>query len=88
MQRRNVDLPEPDGPRRQTTSPRLDLEEMPLSTSSRPKLLWTASAVTMGRLTRPARLGEAAGMTAAPQTLQRRQSARCATAPRPKWRSM
>ena len=35
-QRRNVDLPEPDGPMTQTTSPWLIVVSMPLSTTSSP----------------------------------------------------
>ncbi len=48
MQRRNVLLPEPDGPSRHITSPGWTDRSMPLSTSSLPKDLWTASALTMG----------------------------------------
>src|ERR1700749_1292055 len=47
MQRRNVDLPDPDGPSRHITSPRLTSRLMPLRTSRRPKRLWTPSALTM-----------------------------------------
>ena len=39
MQRRNVDLPEPDGPSRHITSPGLDLEVIPFSTSWRAEAL-------------------------------------------------
>ena len=45
MHRRNVDLPDPDGPIRQNTSPRRTSRSMPLSTSTRPKDLWTPSAL-------------------------------------------
>ena len=48
MQRRKVDLPEPDGPIRQTTSFGLTAIEIPLRTSRRPNHLWTASALTTG----------------------------------------
>src|SRR5690349_8648525 len=48
MQRRNVDLPDPEGPSRHMTSLRWTSSVMPFSTSSRPKRLWTASALTMG----------------------------------------
>ena len=48
MQRRNVDLPEPEGPSMHITSPRPTVSEMPFSTSRRPKRLWTPSARTIG----------------------------------------
>src|SRR5713101_6809914 len=48
MQRRNVLLPEPEGPIMHITSPGETSRSMPRSTSSRPKLLCTASALTMG----------------------------------------
>src|SRR5215218_10825085 len=48
MQRRKVDLPEPDAPSRTTTSPGCTSMSMPLSTSRWPKLLCTASAFTIG----------------------------------------
>ena len=48
MQRMKVVLPEPDGPRMHITWPGWTSSEMPFSTSSRPKLLWTASALTIG----------------------------------------
>src|SRR5512139_3053535 len=40
MQRRSVDLPEPEGPRMAMTSPRETSSEMPRSTSCLPKCLW------------------------------------------------
>ena len=49
MQRRNVDLPDPDGPSMHITSPRPTSRSIPLSTSSRPNRLWTPSALTIGR---------------------------------------
>src|SRR5258708_3021459 len=48
MQRRNVDFPEPDGPRTTTTSPGATSRSMPLSTSSRSKDLCTLRALTKG----------------------------------------
>ena len=48
MQRRNVDLPDPDGPMTQATSPGMTVMSMPRSTSTCPKLLWTSIASTMG----------------------------------------
>ncbi|MCY1383149.1 hypothetical protein D9M69_712450 [compost metagenome] len=40
MQRSRVDLPEPDEPRMETTSPSRASSEMPFRTSIGPKLLW------------------------------------------------
>src|SRR4051812_41676207 len=48
MQRRNVDLPEPDGPITQATSPGCTTRSTPRSTSTRPKLLWMSTASTIG----------------------------------------
>src|SRR4029453_2519750 len=48
MQRRKVDLPEPDAPSRTTTWPGSTSMSMPLSTSRLPKRLCTASAFTIG----------------------------------------
>src|ERR1700682_990117 len=48
MQRRNVLLPEPEGPITHMTSFGWTSRSMPRSTSSRPKFLCTASALTMG----------------------------------------
>src|SRR5674476_926772 len=48
MQRRNVDLPDPDGPTRHMTSPRFTVREMLLSTWFVPKLFDTRSACTIG----------------------------------------
>src|SRR5260221_12265520 len=48
MQRRNVDFPEPDGPRMTTTSPVATSMSMPLSTSNRSKDLCTLRALTKG----------------------------------------
>ena len=48
MQRRNVDLPDPDGPIRHSTCPRPTSSVMPLSTANAPKLLHTRSALTIG----------------------------------------
>lgn len=48
MHRRKVDLPEPEGPMRQNTSPGFTSRSMPLSTSTWPKDLWTPSALTIG----------------------------------------
>ena len=42
MQRSSVDLPEPDGPMMQTTSPFITSNETPLSTSSAPNDLCTS----------------------------------------------
>src|SRR5690349_2346866 len=49
-QRRNVDLPEPDGPSMHITSPGWTSSVTPCSTSRRPKRLWTPSALTIGSL--------------------------------------
>ena len=51
MQRRKVDLPEPDGPMMQATSPGCTTMSTPRSTSVEPKLLCTPSASTMGAIT-------------------------------------
>src|SRR2546421_7699357 len=48
MQRRNVDLPEPEAPIMQTTSPGWTSRETPRRTSRRPKRLCTPSALTIG----------------------------------------
>src|SRR5659263_575670 len=48
MQRRNVDLPDPDGPIRQSTSRGATSRSMPFNTSSRPNRLRTPSAWTIG----------------------------------------
>lgn len=48
MQRRNVDLPEPDGPIRQKTSRGATSRSMPLRMWAAPKDLWTPSALTIG----------------------------------------
>src|ERR1700732_434517 len=48
MQRRKVLWPEPDGPIMHMTSFGATSRSMPRRTSSRPKLLCTASALTMG----------------------------------------
>src|SRR5207247_4996363 len=48
MQRRNVLLPEPDGPIMHMTSLGKTSRSMPRRTSSRPKFLWTPSALTIG----------------------------------------
>src|SRR3989442_10437246 len=48
MQRRNVLLPEPEGPIMHMTSRGATSRSMPRKTSSRPKFLWTASALTIG----------------------------------------
>src|SRR5207302_7278028 len=48
MQRRNVLLPDPDGPIRHSTSLGATSRSIPRSTSSRPNRLCTASAFTMG----------------------------------------
>ena len=50
MQRRKVDFPDPEGPIMQTTSPGSTSSETPLRTSSWPKRLRTASALTIGGL--------------------------------------
>src|SRR6266550_4270180 len=50
MQRRKVLLPEPDGPIMHMTSLGETSRSIPRRTSSRPKLLWTASALTIGAL--------------------------------------
>ena len=51
MQRRNVDLPDPEGPIRHMTCPRGTSSEIPFSTSSRPKRLCTPSALIIAWLT-------------------------------------
>ena len=48
MQRRNVDLPEPDGPSRHITSRAATWSVIPFRTSLRPKRLCTPSAFTIG----------------------------------------
>src|SRR5438105_3784494 len=48
MQRRNVLLPEPEGPIMHMTSFWETSSSIPRNTSSRPKLLCTASALTIG----------------------------------------
>ena len=48
MQRRNVDLPDPDGPITHITSPGATSRSMPLSTLSWPNDLQTLSAFTIG----------------------------------------
>src|SRR5258707_12766201 len=48
MQRRNVLLPEPEGPIMHMTSLGATSRSMPRRTSRRPKLLCTASALTIG----------------------------------------
>src|SRR6267378_3852140 len=48
MQRRKVLLPEPEGPIMHMTSFGETSRSMPRRTSSRPKLLWTSSALTIG----------------------------------------
>ena len=87
MQRRNVDLPEPEGPSRQATSRGWTSSEMPLRTSSRPKRLWTASALSMGGLTLRRSPRDGPG-----SRLRRRRCSGVIEAlrddPRPKWRSM
>src|SRR5260370_42007317 len=56
MQRRNVLLPDPDGPITHITSFGWTSRSIPRSTSSRPKLLCTASALTIGLALTSARL--------------------------------
>ena len=85
MQRRNVDLPEPDGPMTHITSPRWTVRSMPLSTSSRPKRLCTPSASTIGGA-RPAprRSRPSAGpLAAAPADDQAGRSGPVLAAPAP-----
>src|SRR5665213_957595 len=48
MQRRKVDLPEPDGPTRTSTWPRSSSSVTPFRTLRAPKSLQTCSAFTMG----------------------------------------
>ena len=48
MQRRKVDLPDPDGPMMHTTSPAGTVREMPLSASWLPNDLQTSAARTIG----------------------------------------
>ena len=52
-QRRKVDLPEPDGPMMQTTSPRATLRLTPLITSSAPNDLRISIASTIGSAVMP-----------------------------------
>ena len=59
-QRRNVDLPDPDGPMTQTTSPWLIVVSMPLSTSSSPNDFFRPS---MRILTVPSGSAAAASVT-------------------------
>ena len=47
-QRSSVDLPEPDGPMMQITSPFITSIEMPLSTVSAPNVLCTSFRLTSG----------------------------------------
>ena len=53
MQRRSVDLPEPEAPIRHTTSCESTERLMPLSTSSSPNRLWTASISSSGIIRAP-----------------------------------
>ena len=48
MQRISVDLPEPDGPMMQITSPFMTSSETPFSTSRSPKDLCTSLIETIG----------------------------------------
>src|SRR5690242_11424572 len=48
MQRKNVDLPDPDGPMMHITSPCCTVRSMPFSTARRPKFLCTPMAWTIG----------------------------------------
>ena len=48
MQRRNVVLPEPDGPMMQTTSPRATSSDTLRRQWMRPKYFSTSSALTIG----------------------------------------
>ena len=49
MQRMRVDLPEPDGPMMQITSPFITSNDTPLRTSRSPKDLCTSLSATIGR---------------------------------------
>ena len=62
MQRRKVLLPEPEEPRIEITSPSFALNDMPLSTSSAPKLLRSFSTVSAGV---PAAMGASLNSAAA-----------------------
>src|SRR3954452_20170971 len=58
MQRRNVLLPEPEGPMMHDTSPRGTSSETPASACSAPKYLCTSTAVTIASMASgPLRLG-------------------------------
>ncbi len=48
MQRRTVDLPEPDGPMMHTTSPFGTSNDTPFSTSTAPNDLWMSLTLTIG----------------------------------------
>ena len=48
MQRIRVDLPEPDGPMMQITSPLFTSRLIPFRTSTVPKDLWTSMSWTIG----------------------------------------
>ena len=76
MQRRKVDLPEPEGPRMQTTSPGCTSSSMPFSTSRRPKRLWTLSALTIGSLIESAAACETETQVSQPLQRRRRQAPR------------
>ena len=99
MQRSSVVLPEPDGPSTQSTSPFGTSSVIPLSTSTRPKRLCTASVRTIGGSARCAHRPDpdppAPGIgTLACLTEKRLWRRRCSGVggsprdePRPKWRS-
>ena len=82
MQRRNVDLPEPDGPSMHITSPRLTSRSIPFSTSRRPKRLCTPSALTIGSVTARPRAPNAEARDSSLRRCSEREK------PRPKRRSM
>ena len=85
MQRRNVDFPEPDGPRMHITSPGSTSSEMPFSTSRRPKRLWTSSAFTIGALIVSSIHGRNVSRVLRHRCKRVGGSSRAV--PRPKWRS-
>ena len=59
-QRMSVDLPEPEGPMMQITSPFITSKEMPFSTSRSPNDLCTSLSETIGRSGVPVAVGGSA----------------------------
>ena len=90
MQRRNVDLPEPDGPSRHMTSLRLHLERDALQHLEAAEALVHRLGLDHRRRScgsRSARRPDVADQQAAAEALQRRRRLLARRCPRPKWRS-